>query len=67
MLDQETYMDRLKKNPIKSALSVLALISDLSTTALGFEMRYNQTDDVFLIEISYASSVVSDLEIRFFC
>ena len=62
MPDQETYMDRLKKNPIKSALSVLALISALSTAALGFEMRYNQTADVFLIEISYASSVVSDLE-----
>jgi len=63
---EDTYMEMIKRNPIKFALSVLALITAMGSAALAFENRYNNYPEIYMIEIGSAANTISDLEDKIF-
>ena len=61
-----TYMEKIKQNPIKFAVSVLALISALATGALAVENRYNNYPEIYMMEVDYANNNITELEDKIF-
>jgi hypothetical protein len=65
-MPEQSMMNKIKDNPIKSIAAVIASLSTIVTTAWAFEARYNQQDEILLVQNDVLEYQIRRTEDRIF-